>query len=300
MKTLFVTDLDGTLLNSDVAVSSSSADMLNRAIEAGAPVSVATARTPATLAHLLKDVHFKLPLVVMTGAALWDRSANSYRDVAFFSPEKVREIRNIYQQFNLPSFIYTLRDGLLHIYHQGPMSDRERSFVLERVDSPYKRFHIADRQMASQRPDYEGFKENADHEIPNHIDNAILFFGMQRTERDHPAYDALRSLGGFNPMIYPDANTPEITMIEAFPPHASKANGIHTLRNLCGADRVVVFGDNLNDLSMFETADIAVAVDNALPEVKKKADIIIESHNHDAVARFILDVTLGNISLPNS
>lgn len=288
MKTLFITDLDGTLLNSDVAVSEVSARMLNQAIEKGALVSVATARTPATLSHLLKEVHFRIPLIVMTGVALWDRVANEYRDVKYFSPQKVNEIREVYRKYNLSSFIFTLRDGKLHVYHQGPLSEPEREFIRGRVDSPYKQFHICDSQLAEECPEYDGFRPGDEHAIPDYIDNAVLFFGMQRTEIDHPAYSALHSLGGFNPMIYPDANIPEITMIEAFPAHASKAEGIRTLKQIVGADRVVVFGDNLNDLSMFEVADVAVAVENALPEVKEKADVVIGHHDSDAVARYIL------------
>ena len=42
------------------------------------------------------------------------------------------------------------------------------------------------------------------------------------------------------------------------------------------ASRLVVFGDNLNDLPMLAEADLAVAVGNALPAVKEAADIVIE------------------------
>jgi len=34
--------------------------------------SVATARTPSTVAILLKDVEARLPFIVMTGAAVWN------------------------------------------------------------------------------------------------------------------------------------------------------------------------------------------------------------------------------------
>ena len=54
-----------------------------------------------------------------------------------------------------------------------------------------------------------------------------------------------------------------------------------------GADRIVVFGDNLNDLSMLAVADVAVAVGNARPEVKDVADIVIGPNSADSVALFI-------------
>ena len=47
---------------------------------------------------------------------------------------------------------------------------------------------------------------------------------------------------------------------------------------------------------MFEIADLAVAVSNAIPEVLERADIIIGDHNSSAVAEFILSDFLS----PNS
>lgn len=286
------------MLDSNVCVSERSVNMLNRAIDSGAMVSVATARTPATLASLLRNVRFRLPLIVMTGAALWHRDTNTYSDVCTFPADKAAEILKVYKDYRLPTFVYTLKGNMMHIYHSGLLSDRERNFVAERLDSPYKTFHLQDAALASIN--FGKSEISTDREIapPDVIDDAILFFGMQPTGPDHPAFDALRRVSDINPMFYPDANTPEITMIEAFPARASKRFGIRRLKELTGADRVVVFGDNLNDIPMMEEADLAVAVSNALPEVKEKAGLIIGSHDEDAVASFILEDTLTNAASP--
>jgi hypothetical protein len=73
---------------------------------------------------------------------------------------------------------------------------------------------------------------------------------------------------------------------------ATKARGIEALRAAAGeVDRVVVFGDQLNDLSMFAAADHAVAVANAHPDVKAAADEVIGPNTSDAVVRWIEDAT---------
>ncbi|MDE6811214.1 MAG: HAD family hydrolase [Muribaculaceae bacterium] len=298
VRTLYITDLDGTLLNSNVCVSSESVEMLNRAIDSGALVSVATARTPATLVTLLRNIRFRLPLIVMTGAALWHRDTNTYSDVCTFPSAKAAEILEVYRRYSLPTFIYTLRDNMMHIYHSGQLSDRERNFVAERLDSPYKTFHLRDEALASINFGHSEITVDREIAPPEVIDDAILFFGMQPTGPRHPAFDALRRVKDINPMFYPDANTPEITMIEAFPEKASKRYGIRRLKALTGAGRVVVFGDNLNDIPMMEEADMAVAVANALPEVRQKADLTIGHHDENAVASFILNDTLANSSTP--
>lgn len=52
-------------------------------------------------------------------------------------------------------------------------------------------------------------------------------------------------------------------------------------------DEVVVFGDNLNDLSMFEAADRAYAVSNAAEILKETADGVIGSNEQISVPKFI-------------
>ncbi|MDE7496728.1 MAG: HAD hydrolase family protein [Muribaculaceae bacterium] len=85
MKTLYVTDLDGTLLDAEGRVSARSAALLNEAIADGAAFTVATARTPATVAPLLADVDMRLPAGVMTGAALWNPKTGIYSDTRYIS-----------------------------------------------------------------------------------------------------------------------------------------------------------------------------------------------------------------------
>ena len=49
----------------------------------------------------------------------------------------------------------------------------------------------------------------------------------------------------------------------------------------------VAIGDNLNDLSMIQTADIGVAVGNAVQGLKDAADVVTVTNNEGAVAKII-------------
>ena len=82
---------------------------------------------------------------------------------------------------------------------------------------------------------------------------------------------------------------PDLGILEVFSADASKANALRRLKKLVGADRVVVFGDNINDLPMMREADVAVAVGNAVEEVKRAATVVIGPNTDDSVARYILD-----------
>lgn len=279
-RTLFVSDLDGTLLGPDSHLSARTIEILNHAISRGALITAATARTPATLSYLLEEVDFKIPLVVMTGAALWDKNTRKYSDVQNFTPEKVREIIRAYQEpEGGGGFLYTLRPhppgrDIMEIYHIGPLNNVEREFMLERLDSPYKRFYVPASGMSK---------------IPDTITDAVLFFGMKQDVIANQIRERLEKIEGINPMFYHDWHAEDIAEVEAFPEGATKAKAILRLKERVGADRVVVFGDNFNDLSMMSIADHSVAVANALPEVKKAADEVIGSNKEDAVARYILE-----------
>lgn len=278
--TLYISDLDGTLLSPDGKLSPTTVTLLNHAISRGALISVATARTPATVSRLLRDVNITVPLVVMTGAALWDKTAGTYSEVQNFMPTQVNEITEAYRApEGGGAFLYTLsrrpegRD-IMEIYHVGPLNDIERGFMEERIHSPFKKFIVP---------------ESGESILPEKIDNAVLFFGMRPNAIADSIYKRLKDIRGINPMFYHDWYGEEITEIEAFPEGATKAKAIGRLKRLVGADRVVVFGDNLNDLSMMAAADWSVAVANAVAETKSAADEVIGSNAADSVARYILE-----------
>ena len=75
--------------------------------------------------------------------------------------------------------------------------------------------------------------------------------------------------------------------LEILPKKATKAHAILQLKEYLNCDKVVVFGDGLNDLSMFEIADESYAVENACRELKEKATGVIGHHDQESVAQYL-------------
>ena len=78
-------------------------------------------------------------------------------------------------------------------------------------------------------------------------------------------------------------------LIEIMPENINKA---HSLKLLCDhlnifRDEVMACGDNTNDLEMVEWAGLGVAVANAVPELKAKADYAAESERSEGVAEAV-------------
>lgn len=273
MKTLYVSDLDGTLLGPDSALSPRTIEILNRLIGRGALFTVATARTPATVSGILRGVNMELPAIVMTGAALWHPAANRYERVVYMNPEAASDLIVIYRRAGISSFIYTLTDGMIHIYHTGgKLTGLQWEFINERKNNPFKRIHLDSAESLLREAD---------------LRKVVLAYTMLPDATAAAGYAATKSIPGIRAQYYHDIYGPATGILEAFCSDATKASAMQWLAKSVGADRVVTFGDNINDLPMMRSADVAVAVEGALPEVKEAADIVIGSNADDAVAQFI-------------
>ena len=270
-KTLFISDLDGTLLNSESKLTDTSVSLLNRAIANGINFSIATARTPSTVSYLLKDVKARLPYIVMTGAAIWNPLTDKFSNPVYLGSKSASEILGIFIKHDLPVFIYKLKEDKIHIYHYSALSSLETEFINQRDKSKYKEFHL-----------------NIEIEkLPLLMDEVSLFYAMQPSAEVEAVFNEVRNKIDCNPVFYHDIFGEEIGLLEIFSKDASKANALKKLKSQFGFERVIAFGDNVNDIPMMKEADVAVAVENAKDEVKDIADIIIGSNNNDSVAKFI-------------
>lgn len=270
--TLYVTDMDGTLLGADSRISPASMEMLRELIRQGARITVATARTPATVIPLLQGLRLPVPAIVMTGAAWWNTASDEFENLRFFTAECGMSALEICRCQDIHPFVYILGPDRvsLDVYHGASvMSRAEESFYLERKHLHFKRFSIGTPPPASA------------------LGRSLIFFAIGERQGIERAAADLRASTECSVFCYPDIFNPAVGNLEIFAPGVSKARAVTALKEKVGAERVVVFGDNLNDLPMLEAADVAVAVGNALPEVKNRADIVIEPNITDSVPRFI-------------
>ena len=107
-----------------------------------------------------------------------------------------------------------------------------------------------------------------------------------------PLYERVKHIEGINCIFQQDKYRPEY-WLELCPGNATKASAIQRIKQLCGCQRVIVFGDSANDISMFQMADEAYATKNAIDELKEIATGIIESNNADGVAKWLEAATAG-------
>lgn len=273
-KMLFVSDLDGTLLSDNARMSSITARIISELSHEGALISVATARTPATVDPILAHTFTTIPAIVITGAAMWNRMYRRYENVRMIPTDAATTAISACRNAGIKPFIYTLGHGnVLHVYHNGGLSNKEEKFVYDRRGLPLKRFHLD--EPAGEKGSFE---------------STLLVLAMGDVDAVFALAEALGTDKRLSISAYQDSYNRSTGIIEIFGENVSKASAVLHLKEMTGATCLTVFGDNLNDLSMMAVADTSVATANAVDQVKEAADIVIGSNNDDSVARYIREI----------
>ena len=264
--------MDGTLLGEDSRLSAVTVATLNRVIgELGGLFTVATARTPATVVPLMSEVHAQLPFIVIGGSAMWNPVTGCYEHTRGIAIATVDAVADVFARHGAHPFIYRRHgSSMLFTHHYGPLSPQEERFVAERQHLPLKRFLLDD------------------HDYRHSDDEALLIFSLNKYAVLKAIAEDLRAtVPTCSVMVYHDNFDPSDGYLEIYTAGTSKAGAIREAAREVGAERVVVFGDNRNDIAMMQAADHSVAVGNAFDEVKAIASEVIGPNTEDSVARWI-------------
>lgn len=265
LKTLYVTDIDGTLLTSGQVVSHKSCEIINRLTERGLIFSYATARSLITARQVTKGLNFSVPVIVNNGVFIIDSVSGEKHVKNTFSLDQTEDIFCTLRDFGISPLVYSVIEGVEKFsYIPKRLTRGMTDFLDSRRGDPRHRPLTSEKGMLDGEPFY--------------------FTCIDEAGSMAEAYDVLkeRYYTVYSRDIYSGDQ-----WLEVMPNAATKANAVLQLKEYCGCERLVVFGDGINDIPMFKAADECYAVENAAPDLKKIADGIIGVNNADSVAAFI-------------
>lgn len=270
MNTLFISDLDGTLLSPEAELTAFTADTVNAMTAAGASFTFATARSVYSAKPLMSPAYIRVPCLLMNGVSIYDlREGRCIRN-EFIPVGASAEILRIFEQHGVHCFMYRIEEDILTCYYSALTTKVMQSFAESRKKSYAKPFVQCDR-------------------LADRADGCTVYYTTTGPyEELLPVKLEIEGIPGISHAFYLDIYN-GAWYLEIFSGNASKSNGIKRLRELYGFDRVVAFGDNLNDLPMFEAADVRIAVGNARDEVKAAADEVIGRNSEDGVAVWLAE-----------
>ena len=262
MKTLYVSDLDGTLLNSQQQTSTYTNQTIEKLVDQGMLFSYATARSYYSAKPATKGLSAKIPLILYNGAFIIDNQSQEILVSNFFLKEEVNDLAHYFNQKGFYPIVYAF------------INEQEKFSYISSKSTKQQLDFISTRNDKRKNP------------VENNLFQGDVFYvsciasKKQLESFYHDLKDRYQCL--FSIDIYS-----QDWWLEILPQKATKAHAILQLKDYLKCEKVVVFGDGLNDLSMFEIADESYAVENACKELKEKATSVIGRHDQDAVARWL-------------
>lgn len=264
MHTLYVSDLDGTLLRSDETISKYTADTINSLIDRGMLFSYATARSLITAKKVTKGIKAAIPLIVYNGAFVIDNQTEKILLANYFDHSVQELLDDLFANKIYP---------IVYAYIEGK---EKFSFVPELCTAGLTRF------LDSRKGDIRTNTVNT----MNQLKSGDIFYitCIDEPSKLKPLYEKYKSL---HHCVYQTDIYTHDQWLEIMPSAASKSNAIKQLQSLLECEKLIVFGDGRNDIDMFVLADESYAVQNAHEDLKKYATAIIASNDEDGVASWL-------------
>lgn len=252
---LIVADLDGTLLKSDKSLDDNIKDVISGQ---DYKFTIASGRSMVLVKKFISELNIDLPYITNNGAEIYQNDAcvKQYS----IPDEEVRFILNLVQEFDLEchanaeNCIYTMGkiDLILPFRKrfEGVLPIVDNASVNAVCANTINKIMCIDKDL------------NKVQEFANKINLYCEHVHCERAEGN------------------------AFVMVNR---QASKGLALKNLLKFLhiSSEEVVVFGDNYNDVSMFEAAKYSVCMENADKDVKDKATFICSSNDMNGVSDFI-------------
>jgi len=261
---LLVVDVDGTLLDGKGNISGEDRDALTKACHLGIQVSLSTGRVLQACLGVINQLSLDGYHMFFDGALVSDPEQGSEVYVKPLSEEVVRQAVEFAHHHDLNFELYSAT----HYFAERETwsTDAHRQFFgIEPTIVDFTRLRERERiikgLLVTTTPEEAAKVRNFCLQF-----EGSLHFSWART----PAY-------------------PDVDFINVLAPGVSKGKALEALISHLGlaTSEVMAIGDGTNDISLLSTIGLAVAMDNALDEVKAVANYITLDVDHSGVAAAI-------------
>ena len=265
---LIALDLDGTLLDSQKHITPRTLAALEAAAARGIHIVPTTGRFFDGMPECVRNLPFVRYAVTINGAAVFDRQENRELFETLIPLESALAIFNAFDSFDV------LYECYMDNWGWNSAAD------VAKADEYAPDIHYANmiRELRTHVPDLRAHLRATGHDVQK-----LLAYS-----RDPAKYgEIVRAVQAVVPGIVATASNPR--MFEFNAEGADKGSALARLAAHLGfgIERVMAFGDGLNDLTMVRDSGMGVAMANAVPEVLAAAKIKTLSNDEDGVAAVI-------------
>ena len=266
---LICTDLDGTLYRNDKTISRENKEAIEYFKSEGGLFTFITGRMPYYSVDAYTKVSPNAPFGCINGGGVYDGEAKRYVWTADM-PEGVMDlVQCVDEAFSDLGIQVCTFEKTYFSRENGRMESFRAETGLPKLSRPYREI------------------DEPVGKILFGTESEECIRGIEKILRSHKRadeFDFIRS---------------ERTLFEILPKGVHKGLALAKLTEYLGLERkkTVAVGDYNNDIGMFKTAGVGIAVSNACPEALKAADLVTVSNEEHAIARIIYDIESGKIKL---
>lgn len=270
-RTLYVTDLDGTLLNSSASMSELTRSTVSRAAGSGVMFTYATARSFASAGPIMAGLGLTLPVVTYNGAFMVDPASGETLVRNTMERRAAAALLAAVELARVPALVYSIIDGAERV---SWVRGHENRHVREYLDA-----RRGDRRL---RPV---------DAAPALGDGEVFYVTVIGDDAEiGPISAASGAIPSLKQIVSRDIYGARAVWLEIYDSKASKAAAARYLKRALGADKLICFGDNINDIPMLIAADEGYAVANAHADVIRAAGRVVMSNDNDGVARKLAEL----------
>lgn len=291
MYKLIAIDLDGTLLNSYGQVSEKNKEYINKAINNGAEVVIASGRPVSSARSIANEINANNYIICGNGSILYDLQNNQILYNKFIEKNKVLQIIKICEENSIYYNIYTENltitkslnyNTLVYNYENQNKPEEQRTNI----------------KIANDIYKYIDESEDTNVLKITICDNSNIIFGrIIKRLRDIKNIDVLDVEHMSRKTIKNGTSEVKIEYYytEVTSQNVNKWNAIEKLALELNINReeIMAIGDNINDKEMIKNAGLGVIMGNSAPYMKEFADAEVATNNEDGVAEAIEKYVLG-------
>ena len=251
---LLLFDLDGTLLRSDKSISEHTLSVLRKCKEKGLMLGVSTSRSEQNSMDFLSEL---LPDILISSGGAVVKQKDEYIYTAEFSTEETKQMIRTAREVCGADCEITI-DTLEHHYWNYKIDPKKQDQSWG--DSVYTDFN--DFSHKSLKMCVEIFESDAADRLRNMLTNC----------------DCLRFSDG--------------CWYKFTKKGVTKENAIMKICSACGIlpESIIAFGDDYADIGMLQLCGMGIAMGNAIQDVKRIADRVIESNDNEGIAGYLLEM----------